>query len=94
MLSTPNGVAVRVPRPEALEIIKKGADRRVHVADEEVAAAIRAYHEDTHNMAEGAAGAALAALIQERDRMKGKRIAVILSGANISRSLLVRVLSS
>jgi threonine dehydratase len=88
-----DGVAVRVPKPEAVEIIRKGAERIVQVTDDEVAAAIRIYHESTHNTAEGAAATALAALLQERDRMKGKRVALILSGANISRALLANVLS-
>jgi threonine dehydratase len=88
-----DGVAVRVPKPEPVALIKQGADRIVQVTDDEVAAAIRAYHEDTHNMAEGAAGVALAALFQERERMKGKRVGVILSGANISRALLGQILT-
>jgi threonine dehydratase len=88
-----DGVAVRVPKPEPVALIKQGADRIVQVTDDEVGAAIRAYHEDTHNMAEGAAGVALAALLQERERKKGKRVGVILSGANISRALLGQILA-
>jgi threonine dehydratase len=88
-----DGVAVRVPKPQPVAIIRKGADRIVQVTDEEVAAAIRAYHEDTHNMAEGAAATPLAALIQERHKMKGKRVALILTGSNISRPLLARILN-
>src|SRR4029079_3560443 len=49
-----DGVAVRVPKPEPVAIIHKGADRIVQVDDAAVEEAIRAYHEDTHNMAEGA----------------------------------------
>ena len=88
-----DGVAVRVPKPEPVAIIKQGADRIVQVTEAEVATAIRAFHEDTHNLAEGAAGVALAALLQERDRMKGKRVGVIQSGANISRALLGKILT-
>jgi threonine dehydratase len=88
-----DGVAVRVPKPQPVAIISKGADRIVQVTDEEVAAAIRAYHEDTHNMAEGAAATPLAALIQERHKMRGKRVALILTGSNISRPLLARILN-
>lgn len=88
-----DGVAVRVPKAEAVEIIKRGADRIVRVTDDEVRAAMRAYHEDTHNLGEGAAVTPLAALMQEREKMAGKRVGLPLTGANISRPLLAEVLS-
>lgn len=88
-----DGIAVRVPNPQAVAIIGKGADRIVRVSDEEVAEAILSYHEDTHNTAEGAAGAALAALIQERDGMRGRCVGLVHTGANISRALLGRILA-
>ena len=55
--------------PEALAIIQRGAARIVRVREDEIAEAMRACYEDTHNLAEGAGAAALAALLQERDRM-------------------------
>ena len=82
-----DGMATRIPDPAALELIRKGASRIVTVTDEEVAEAIRAYWRDTHNLAEGAGAAPLAALMQERDRMRGKRVAVILCGGNIDLAL-------
>ncbi|WP_439598972.1 threonine dehydratase [Falsiroseomonas sp.] len=82
-----DGMATRVPDPAALAIIAKGAARIVTVTDAEVAAAIRAYWQDTHNLAEGAGAAPLAALLQERDRMAGKRVATILCGGNIDLDL-------
>lgn len=85
-----DGMATRVPDPAALAIILKGAARVVTVTDEEVAAAIRAYWQDTHNLAEGAGAAPLAALMQERERMRGKRVAVILCGGNIDLDLFRR----
>jgi threonine dehydratase len=87
-----DGMAVRGPNDEALAVILKGADRIVQVSDAEVMAAMRAYYEDTHQLAEGAGAAALAALLQERDRMKGKRVALVLSGGNIDRPLYRSVL--
>ena len=57
------------------------------VDDAEVAAAIRAYWTDTHNLAEGAGAAPLAAALKERDRSRGKRIGVVLSGGNIDLAL-------
>jgi threonine dehydratase len=82
-----DGMATRIPDPAALAIIRAGAARIVTVTDAEVAAAIRAYWQDTHNLAEGAGAAPLAALLQERDRMRGKRVGVILCGGNIDLAL-------
>lgn len=82
-----DGMATRIPDPAAFEIIRRGASRIITVTDEEVAAAIRAYWEDTHNLAEGAGAAPLAALLQERGRMAGRRVAVILCGGNIDIAL-------
>lgn len=88
-----DGMACRVPTPEAVAIINRGAARVLRVGDDEIAAAIRAYHADTHNTAEGAGAAPLAALLQERERMAGRRVAVILCGANIDTAVLAEVLS-
>jgi threonine dehydratase len=82
-----DGMATRVPDPAALDIIRRGAARIVTVTDDEVAAAIRACWQDTHNLAEGAGAAALAALMQERGRMAGKRVALVLTGGNIDLEL-------
>jgi threonine dehydratase len=85
-----DGMATRVPEPEAFEIIRKGASHIVQVTDDEVAAAIRAYWTDTHNLAEGAGAAALAAALQEKTRFAGKRVGLILSGGNIDFDLFKR----
>ena len=82
-----DGIAVRQPDPEALRIILAGAERIVTVADRQIAAAIRAYWTDTHNLVEGAGAAPLAALLQEADAMRGKRVALIASGGNIDLAL-------
>ena len=88
-----DGMACRMPAPEALEIIREGAARIVRVNDAEIRQAICALHEDTHNLAEGAGAAALAAAIQEREHNRGERIAVVLSGGNIDRPLLAGILA-
>ena len=87
-----DGLACRQPLPEALEIIAKGAARVIRVSDREIAHAIRLYHETTHNTAEGAGAAALAGLIKEQSQQQGRRVAVILSGANIDRRLYASIL--
>ncbi len=78
-----DGMATRVPDADALAIIRKGASRIVQVSDDEIGAAIRAYWTDTHNLAEGAGAAPLAAALQEKARNRGKRVGLILSGGNI-----------
>jgi threonine dehydratase len=88
-----DGMAVRGPDAEALAVILKGADRICQVSDAEVMAAMRAYYEDTHQLTEGAGAAALAALTQEREKMKGRRVGLILSGGNIDRPVYLRALS-
>jgi threonine dehydratase len=87
-----DGMAVRVPVPEALAIYGPGAARIVTVTDAEVAEAIRVYFSDTHNLAEGAGAAPLAALMQERERMRGRKAAVILCGGNIDADWFVTVM--
>jgi threonine dehydratase len=85
-----DGIATRVPDPEALSIIRKGASHILQVTDEEIAAAIRALWTDTHNLAEGAGAAALAAALQEQPKIRGKRVGLILSGGNIDFDLFNR----
>src|SRR4030088_3384006 len=79
-----DGMATRVPDADALAIIRKGASRIAQVTDDEVAAAIRAYWTDTHNLAEGAGAAALAAALQDKQKIRGKQVGLILSGGNIN----------
>lgn len=88
-----DGMACRMPVPEAFEIVHQHAARIVRVSDEEIAQAMRIFHEDTHNTAEGAGAAGLAALIQERERQRGRKVAVVLSGANIDRGRYAQVLA-
>jgi threonine dehydratase len=85
-----DGMATRVPDLDALAIIRKGASRVMQVTDDEIAVAIRAYWTDTHNLAEGAGAAALAAALQDRPKIRGKRVGLILSGGNIDFDLFNR----
>lgn len=85
-----DGMATRIPDADALAIIRKGASRIVQVSDEEIGAAIRALWTDTHNLAEGAGAAPLAAALQERQKIRGKRTGLILSGGNIDLDMFRR----
>ncbi len=82
-----DGMAVRQPDPEAFDIIRRGVSRIVTVTDAEIGTAIRAYWTDTHNLVEGAGAAPLAALLQERVAMRGKRVGLVISGGNIDLAL-------
>lgn len=91
-LTFADGMACRDPQPEALAIINAGAARIVTVSEDEIAEAIRLYYAATHNLAEGAGAAPLAALCKERGRQAGKRVGLILSGGNIDMPVLAQIL--
>jgi threonine dehydratase len=78
---------------EALAIYAKGVSRIIAVSDDMIAAAMRLFFRATHNVAEGAGAAALAALMQERDSVRGRQVAVILSGGNVDSEVFASVLS-
>lgn len=88
-----DGMAVRVPSPQAFATIKGGVARIVTVSDEAIAEAMRLYFTATHTIAEGAGAAPLAALLSERDRLRGRTAGVVLSGQNIDRDWYAKVLS-
>lgn len=88
-----DGMACRTPVPQALEVIRREADEVVAVSDEEVAAAMRVLFIDTHNVAEGAGAAALAAATQQRSRWRGKTIGIALTGGNVDAAMFAGVLS-
>jgi threonine dehydratase len=88
-----DGAAVRVPDETAFALIKAGAARIVEVAEDDIAQAVRIYHEDTHNLAEGAGALALAALAKEKAQINGRKAGVILSGGNIDRGWAADILA-
>lgn len=88
-----DGLAVRVPVAEALAIYGRGASRLVSVSDDDIAEAMRVCYRETHNLAEGAGAAALAAVLQDREAVRGKAVAAILTGANVDADVLARVLA-
>jgi len=87
------GLAVRVPDDTALDVIRRHAARIVQVTEAEMRAAMRIIFSDTHNVAEGAGAAPLAAALQERDKLRGKKVAVVQSGGNIDRALFAEILA-
>lgn len=63
------------------------------VSDDEVAEAMRLYYRATHNLAEGAGAAPLAALMRERAGLSGKRVGVVLCGGNVDAAVFAEVLA-
>ena len=89
-----DGMACRVPEAAALAIIRREVDEILAVSDDEVAEAMRIYFSDTHNVAEGAGAAPLAAAMQRRGAWAGRRIGLALTGGNVDRALFARVLAA
>jgi threonine dehydratase len=87
-----DGLATREPHADAIATICRGAARMIEVTEDAIAEAMRIFFDDTHQVAEGAGAAPLAALLQERQRMANKQVAVILSGGNIERARFLEVL--
>ena len=87
-----DGMACRTPVPESVEVLLREADDVVAVSDDEVSAAMRILFTDTHNVAEGAGAAALAAALQQRDRWAGRTVGIALTGGNVDAAVYARVL--
>lgn len=88
-----DGVAVRIPNREALSCILKGSSRVVTVSEQQILDAMGVYFHDTHNISEGAGACPLAALLKEKDRMRGRKVGLILSGGNVDADLYEKVLT-
>jgi threonine dehydratase len=88
-----DGLACRVPVADAVAVINRYAERVVAVSDDEIRAAMRHYFTDTHNVAEGAGAAALAALLKEGDAMAGRTVGLVLSGGNVDREVYRGILA-
>ncbi|MDF2463160.1 MAG: threonine deaminase [Ramlibacter sp.] len=88
-----DGMACRIADEEALEVLLREAEDILTVTDDEVAQAMRVLFADTHNVAEGAGAAGLAAAIQQRGRWQGRSVGVALTGGNVDSAVFARVLS-
>jgi threonine dehydratase len=88
-----DGLACRIPNPSAMEVIWENVARIVEVSDAEIADAMRAYYQDTHNLAEGAAAAGLAGALKERSLHRGRKIGIVLTGGNVDASVFAKVLT-
>lgn len=83
-----DGVACRAPDASAIDLIVRGAARIVQVSDTLCADAVRLLLHTTHNLPEPAGAIATAGLMKERERQRGKRVGVVMSGGNLDASLM------
>ena len=87
-----DGIAVRRAGERTLPLVQKYVDQIVTVEEEEVANAILLLLEREKTLAEGAGAAAVAALVNHRIELSGKRVAAIVGGGNIDVTLLARII--
>jgi len=89
-----DGMACRVPDDESLEVVLDSVDHVVQVNEDEIRQAMKIYFSDTHNAAEGAGAAGLAAALKEKRQLAGKKVGLVLSGGNVDHDVFAAVLSS
>ena len=88
-----DGMACRSPNQDCLDAMLTGVERVIAVDEDEVGGAMRALFTATHNVAEGAGAASFAALTQDKDAMRGRRVGVVLCGGNVDADVFARVLA-
>ncbi|HET6323617.1 MAG TPA: threonine dehydratase [Planctomycetaceae bacterium] len=88
------GVATRRPAALTLELMRSVVDDVVLVTDNELRRACRLILEQTHNIAEGAGAAAMAAAFKTRERWAGQTVVCIISGGNLNLSQLPEILAA
>lgn len=87
-----DGIATRSPAELTFGALCAGLTGFVTVTDSEIAEALRTLLGITHNLVEGAGAAGLAGVFKLRDELAGQKVGIILSGGNIDRATLKRVL--
>lgn len=92
--SIADGLACRRPNPDALDVMLANVARFVLVSEAEIKDAMRACYSDTHNLAEGAGAASLAAALKQKEQLAGRRVGLVLTGGNVDREVFVSVLTA
>lgn len=88
------GMATRVTFDLPFAILARELDDIVTLSEAELADGVRLALQTTHNLAEGAGAASLAAAKKLRDRLAGKKVVCVMSGGNLDRATLTRILSA
>jgi threonine dehydratase len=87
-----DGMACRVPDDESLAVVLREADHVAQVSEEEIRQAMKILFTDTHNVAEGAGAAGLAAALKEKPSLQKKRVGIVITGGNVDHDVFARVL--
>jgi threonine dehydratase len=87
-----DGMACRLPDEDSLAVVLQNVDHIVQVSEEEIRQAMKIYFTDTHNVAEGAGAAGLAAALKEKNALKAKRVGLVISGGNVDHDVFAAVL--
>jgi threonine dehydratase len=88
-----DGMACRLPNADAFAVLQQYKPRVVLVSETQIADAMRAYFRDTHNVAEGAGAATLAAALADPERERYRSVGVVLSGGNIDTTEFAAILN-
>jgi threonine dehydratase len=87
-----DGVACSVPVDASLEIIFNNVDHFVRIAEDDIRRAMKICFTDTHNVVEGAGAIGMAAALQEKSSLKGKRVGLVFTGGNVDHDVFAKVL--
>ena len=87
------GMATRVTFDLTFEILRRELNDVVTLSEDELEDGVRLALETTHNLAEGAGAASIAAAVKLADRLRGKKVVCVMSGGNIDRATLMRILA-
>jgi threonine dehydratase len=88
------GMATRVTFDLPFQILQRELNDVVTLTEDELAEGVRTAMATTHNLAEGAGAASIAAAIKLRDRLKGQRVVAVMSGGNLDAGKLRWILGS
>lgn len=88
-----DGMACRVPDDASLAVVLQNVQRIVQVSEEEIRCAMKAIFTDTHNVAEGAGAAGLAAALKDKSALSSKRVGTVITGGNVDHDVFARVLT-
>jgi threonine dehydratase len=87
-----DGMACRVPDADSFAVVLENVDHIVQVSEKEIRRAMKIYFTDTHNVAEGAGAAGLAAALKEKQSLTGQRVGLVISGGNVDHDVFAEVL--
>lgn len=87
-----SGIAVGAAAPDALRLLREVVDQMLLVSEADMMQAMRLFFETTGHLPEGAGAAALAAALQLEDKLAGRKVCLLVSGANVDEELRAEVM--